>query len=102
MADLNTKPLGGLRIRYLMNHIGYWQSEDQTRVGERERKVFEEKKNFAGKVREISNMLVRIIVFNIIGFEAVIFVIFRIYKHFEILCTFLFIQIDSCQSSMRR
>ena len=32
MADLNTKPLGGQRIRYLMNLIGYWHSEDQKRV----------------------------------------------------------------------
>ena len=54
MADINTKPLGGERIRYLMNLIGYWHSEDQARVGERERKVFEEKKNLAGKVTKIA------------------------------------------------
>ena len=47
MADLNTKPLGGQRIRYLVNLIGYWHSEDQTRAGEYERRAFEEKKSFA-------------------------------------------------------
>ena len=36
-----------------MNLIGYWQREEQTRVGERGRKVFEEKKNFAGKVNKM-------------------------------------------------
>ena len=36
VAGLNAKPLGGQRIRYLMNLIGFWQSEDQTRVGEHE------------------------------------------------------------------
>ena len=35
-----------------MNLIGHWRSEDQTIVGERERKVYEEKKNFAGKVKK--------------------------------------------------
>ena len=37
MADINTKPLRGQRIRRLMNLIAYWRSEEQTRVGERER-----------------------------------------------------------------
>ena len=36
MADLNAKPLGGQRIRCLMNLTGYWRSEDQARVGEYE------------------------------------------------------------------
>ena len=34
MADINTKPLGGQRIRYFTNPFGYWHSEDQVRVGE--------------------------------------------------------------------
>ena len=34
MADLNAKPLGGQRTRYLMSLIDYWHSEDQVRVGE--------------------------------------------------------------------
>ena len=42
MADINAKPLGGQRLRYLMNPHGYWRSEDQIRVGEYERRVFEE------------------------------------------------------------
>ena len=42
-ADINTKSLGGQRTRYLMSLMGYWRSEEQTRVGVRERKVFEEK-----------------------------------------------------------
>ena len=62
MADLNTKPLRRQRLRYLMNLIGYWQSENQTRIGERERKVYEEKKNFAGKVNnKIAKMLARMV-----------------------------------------
>ena len=32
MADINTKPLQGLRTRYLINLIGYWRSEERTRV----------------------------------------------------------------------
>ena len=56
-SNLNTKPLGAQRIRYLMNLTGYCQSEDQTRVGEREKKVYEEKKNFAGKVSKMRRCL---------------------------------------------
>ena len=44
MPDLNAKPLQGQRTRYLMNLTGYWHSEDQTRAGEYERRVFEEQK----------------------------------------------------------
>ena len=96
--------------------------KDQIRVGEYERRVFEEKKNFAGKVNKIAKMLVRmvaleglqpmfteavlkgnniqcgldavknsneewefwivmVLVFNIIGFAAVICVFFKTYKH---------------------
>ena len=40
-----------------MNLIGYWHSEEQTRVGEHERKVYEQKKNFAGKVNKIGKMI---------------------------------------------
>ena len=47
-----------------MSLIGYWRSEEQTRVGERARKVSEEKKNFAGKVNKIANMIVRIVTFE--------------------------------------
>ena len=47
-ADLNARPLGGLRTRYLMNLIGFWRREDQIRVGEYERRECEEKKNIAG------------------------------------------------------
>ena len=43
MAGINTKPLGGQRVRYLMNLIGPWHSEEQTRVGKYERKMYEEK-----------------------------------------------------------
>ena len=43
MADINTKPLGGQRIRCLMNFIGCWRNEDQSKVGECEIKVFEGK-----------------------------------------------------------
>ena len=57
VADAIAKPLEGQRIRYLMNFIGYWRSEDQARVGERERKVREEKKNFAGKVNKLQRCL---------------------------------------------
>ena len=58
-ADINTKPLvGGQGIRYLMNLIGFWHSEEQPRVGEHARKVFEEKKNFARKVNKIAKMIV--------------------------------------------
>ena len=60
MADTNTKPQGQ-RMRYLMNLIGYWHNADQTRVGERERKVYEEEKNFVGKVSKIAKMLVRMV-----------------------------------------
>ena len=49
MADTNTKPFGRQRIRYLMNPTGCWRSEDQTRVGERERKAYEGRKNFCRK-----------------------------------------------------
>ena len=60
IADLNAKPLGKQRTKYLMNLIGYWHSEEQT-VGEHERKVCEEKKNFAGKINKIAKMLVRMV-----------------------------------------
>ena len=39
MADINTKPLGGQRTRYLMNLIGYSGGEEQTREGEREKGI---------------------------------------------------------------
>ena len=61
MAGLNTIPLGGQRIKYLMNLSGYWHSEDQVRVGEYERREFEEKKKFAGKVNKIAKMVVRMV-----------------------------------------
>ena len=61
IADINAKPLGGQRIKYLLNLIGYWHSEDQVRVGEYERRVFDEKKNVAGKVTKIAKMLVRMV-----------------------------------------
>ena len=51
MADINIKSLGRQRTRYLMNLIVYWHSEEQTRAGEQERKVYEKKNNFAGKVK---------------------------------------------------
>ena len=60
MADINTKPLGGQRIRFLTNLIGCWHSEEQARVGELERKVRGEKKNFVGKINKIAKMIVRI------------------------------------------
>ena len=44
-----------------MNLIGYWQNEDQVRVGEYERREFEEKKSFAGKVNKVAKMLVRMV-----------------------------------------
>ena len=44
-----------------MHLIGYWHSEDQLRVGEYERREFEETKNFAGKVNKIARMLVRMV-----------------------------------------
>ena len=49
-----------------MNLIGHWRSEDQTRVGERERKVYEEKKNFAGKVKKVANRLVRMVTLEVL------------------------------------
>ena len=55
MADLNAKPLGGQRIRCLMDLIRYWHSEGQVRVGEYERREFEEKTNVAGKVDKIAS-----------------------------------------------
>ena len=33
-----------------MDLIGDWRDEEQTRAGELERKAYEERKNFAGKV----------------------------------------------------
>ena len=42
--------------------VGHW--EEQTRVGEREKKVCEEKKNFAVKVCKIAKMLVRMVAFE--------------------------------------
>ena len=50
MADINTKPLAGQRIRFLMNLVGYSHTEEQTQVGDLEKKVSEERKNFEGKV----------------------------------------------------
>ena len=47
-----------------MNLIGYWRSEEQTRVGERERQVYEEKKNFAGKAHKIAKMIVRMVAYE--------------------------------------
>ena len=94
-----------------MNLIGYWHSDDQIRVGGRERRVFDEMMNFAGMATKIAKItksflkgdniqcemdavkksnerwtirIVAIIVLNIVGFAAVIFVIFRIFKRFEI------------------
>ena len=64
MADLNPKPLGAKRIRYSMNLIGYWRSEDQSRVGEYERRVFEEQKHFAGRVAKIAKMIVSMVAFE--------------------------------------
>ena len=47
-----------------MNLIGYWHSEDQIRVGEYERRVFQQKKNFAGNVTKIAKMIVRLVAFE--------------------------------------
>ena len=102
-----------------MNLTGYWHSDDQVRVGEYEKRVFDEKKNFAGKVtKDCQKRMIAFeglqpmvaeaflkgdniqcgldavknsneewtfwIAFNLIGFAAVILVLFKIYKHFEI------------------
>ena len=76
-ADINTKPLGGQRIRYLMDLIGYWQSEDQIRVGEYKRREYEGEKIL--EERSTSDnwkcWVAVIIVTIIIGFAAVIFVL---------------------------
>ena len=61
IADINTKPLGGERIRLLLNLFGFWHNEEQTRVGELERWAYEEKTKFAGKVNKIAKMIVRIV-----------------------------------------
>ena len=63
MADINAKPLGGQRIRFMMNLIGCWRNEEQTR-GELERKAYEQRKNFAGKVNKIAKRMVRIVTFE--------------------------------------
>ena len=47
-----------------MNLTGFWCREEQTRVGERERKVFQEEKNVAGKVNRIAKMIVRTVAFE--------------------------------------
>ena len=47
-----------------MNLIGYWHGEEQTRVGERERKVYEEERNFAGKLNKIVKIVVRTVAFE--------------------------------------
>ena len=56
IAGINAKPPGGQRIRYLLNVVGCWHSEDQIRVGEYERREYEDNKNFAGKVTQIAKM----------------------------------------------
>ena len=84
MAGINTKPLGGQRIRYLMNLTGYWRREDQIRVGENERRVFEEKKKFAGKVTKIAKMLVRMVALE--GLQPMVTEAFL--KEDHILCGF--------------
>ena len=58
IADINAKPFGGPRIRYFLNLIGYWRSEDQIKGGAYERREYEEKKNFAGKVNKIAKRMV--------------------------------------------
>ena len=35
MADINTKPLGGQKVRYLMNLIGFWHSEERSNQSRR-------------------------------------------------------------------
>ena len=47
-----------------MNLTAYWRSEDQVRVGEYERRVFEEKRNLAGKATKIAKMIVRMVAFE--------------------------------------
>ena len=79
MADINTKPLRGQRIRRLMNLIAYWRSEEQTRVGERER---------GEREREESNgnwrvMILVITMINIVGFAAMTFAMWKLCKYFE-------------------
>ena len=49
MVDINTKPLGGQRIRFPMNLFCYWRNEKQTRVDELERKVYEEKRTLQAR-----------------------------------------------------
>ena len=41
-CDKHETRLQGQGTKYLMNLIGYWRSEDQVRVGEYERREFEE------------------------------------------------------------
>ena len=48
----------------MMNFVGFWHNGEQTRVRERERKEYEEKKNSAGKVNKIAKMIVRIVTFE--------------------------------------
>ena len=56
--------VGGQRAIDLTNFIGDWHSDHQIRVGEYERRVFEEKKNFAGKVTEIAKTMMRMVTFE--------------------------------------
>ena len=59
IADINAKPLGGQSIRFLINLFGSWHNGEKSRVGELERKAYEEKKNFARKINKIAKMIVR-------------------------------------------
>ena len=44
IADIGRLQRPGQRIRYLLNLIGRWHSEDQVRVGKYERREYEEQK----------------------------------------------------------
>ena len=61
-ADIHTKPLGGQGIRFLVTLFGYWRMEGQTKVGELERKAYEETKNIAGQVNKVAMVIVRIVI----------------------------------------
>ena len=58
MTDINT--LGGQRTRFLMHLIGFWHSEEQTRVGELEGKAYEGKRTKQARSK-IAKMIVRIV-----------------------------------------